>query len=102
MLKKYEEIDSEIFNYNLENDLVQSLVREIANPDLRHRKHTFVIPEILNDLVIPDLKKLGLEHLVPELQEKLIEAYKKYGEDEKLREILLQITESDEQNPPKL
>ena len=87
-LQEYKDIDSEIFNYNLEDNLVQALVKEIA---VSNRYNASGVPELLEKRVIPDLKRLGLEHLVPKLQEALIEEYKK---DLPTSEIY-QVTEED-------
>lgn len=82
-LQEYKNIDSEILNYNLEDNIVQALVKEIAGPqklgdfDIPHKHQAFNVPGLLEESVIPDLKRLGLEHLVPQLQEALIEEYKK-------------------------
>lgn len=82
-LKEYTDIDSEIWNYNLEDNIVQALVKEIAGSqkigdfDIKHRYDRYTVPGLLEECVIPDLKKLGLEHLIPQLQEALVEEYKK-------------------------
>ena len=82
-LHEYTDIDSEIWNYNLEDNIVQALVKEIAgsqklgNFDIKHRYDAYNVPGLLEESVIPDLKKLGLEHLIHQLQEALIEEYKK-------------------------
>ena len=82
-LQEYIDSDSEIWNYNLEDNIVQALVKEIAGPekfgdfDIPHRHNAFNVPGLLEKSVIPDLTKLGLEHLIPQLQEALIEEYKK-------------------------
>ena len=82
-LKEYTDIDSEIWKYNLEDNLIPALVKEIAGPqkfgdfDIPHRHHASNVPGLLEESVIPDLKKLGLEHLIPKLKEALIEEYKK-------------------------
>ena len=82
-LQEYNDIDAEIWNYNLEDNLVQALVKEITSSqkvgefNISHRYSASIVPEVLEEKVIPDLKKLGLEHLVPKLQETLVEEYKK-------------------------
>lgn len=82
-LQEYKDMDSEIWNYNLEDNIVQALVKEIAGLqifadfDIPHKSPAYEVPRLLEESVIPDLKKLGLEHLVPKLQEALIEEYKK-------------------------
>ena len=82
-LQEYKDIDSDIWNYNLEDNMVQALVKEIAGSqkiadfDIPHRCYAFNVPELLEERGIPDLKRLGLEHLVPQLQEALIKEYEK-------------------------
>lgn len=82
-LQEYKDIDSEIWNYNLKDNIVQALVKEFTRPqkfgdsNTTHKHDAFNVPRLLEEYVIPDLKKLGLEHLVPKLQEALIEEYKK-------------------------
>lgn len=92
-LQEYKDIDSEIWNYNLEDNIVQALVKEIAGPqkfgdfDIPHKHDAFNVPGLLEESVIPDLKKLGLEHLVPKLQEALIKEYKKDLPDPKIYQV---------------
>ena len=92
-LQGYNDIDSEIWNYNLEDNLVQALVKEIAGPqkfgefDIPHRYSASGVPGLLEESVIPDLKKLGLEHLVPKLQEALVEEYKKDLPDPEIYQV---------------
>lgn len=92
-LQKYRDIDNEIWNYNLEENLIPALVKAIAGPqkfgqfDIKHRYDAFTVPGLLEESVIPDLKKLGLEHLVPKLQEALIEEYKKDLPDPELYKV---------------
>lgn len=82
-LQEYTDINSEIWNYSLEDNIVQALVKKIAGPqkfgdfDIKHRYDAYTVPGLLEESVIPDLKKLGLEHLIPQLQEALVEEYKK-------------------------
>lgn len=82
-LQEYKNIDNQIFKYNLGDNLVEALVKEITGPkkigdfDIQHQYSASGVPALLEECVIPDLKKLGLEHLVPKLQEALVEEYKK-------------------------
>ena len=87
-LGEYNKIDVDISNYQLEDNIVQSLVKQIAIPKtyesmIDHKTYVFrnrykaeEVPGLLEEFVIPELQKLGLEHLIPELQEALIEKYK--------------------------
>lgn len=82
-LQEYRDIDDEIYNYNLEDNLVHALVKAITAPqkignlNIPHRYDAYAVPRLLEENVIPDLKKLGLEQLIPQLKEALIEEYKK-------------------------
>lgn len=92
-LQEYIDIDSEIWNYNLEDNMVQALVKEIAGLekvgsfDIKHKYDAYTVPGLLEEIVIPDLKKLGLEHLVPRLQEALIKEYKKDLPDPEIYQV---------------
>lgn len=72
-LLDYKNFDTEISNYNLQDNLVPSLVNEIRSRGYQ----AFLVPDLLEERINPDLEKLGLTNLIPELQEKLIEEYKK-------------------------
>lgn len=82
-LQEYKDIADEICNYNLQDSLVPALVKEIAGPQkfgefsIEHRYNAQGVSSLLDECVITDLKKLGLESLIPQLQESLIEEYKK-------------------------
>lgn len=82
-LQEYMDIDNKILHYNLEDNLVPTLVKTIAEPKtigqfhIPHCYEAYAVPDLLEERVIPDLKKLGLEHLIPQLQEDLIKEYKK-------------------------
>lgn len=82
-LQEYKNVNNEIWEYNLEDNIIDALVKQIAGSeeangiDMPHRYNAFVVPGLLEESVIPDLKRLGLEHLVPRLQEALVEEYKK-------------------------
>lgn len=82
-LRDYRETDNKLWKYNLEDNIVQALVDQIAGPekfgdfDIPHKYSASDVPGLLEERVIPDLKKLCLEHLVPQLQEALIAEYRK-------------------------
>lgn len=82
-LKEYRDINDKMWNYNLEDNLVPAIVKAIAGPqkfgeiEMPHSYAAYNVPGLLEKNVIPDLKKLGLEHLIPQLQEALVEEYKK-------------------------
>ena len=76
-LSDYREIDNKLFEYNLKDNLVSSIVKEIR--DQRFRASN--VHGLLEESVIPDLQKLGLADLIPNLQQAIIEEYKKYLPD---------------------
>ena len=92
-LQEYRDIDNKIWNYKLEDRLVPALVKAIAGPqkfgefDIPHRYSASGVPGLLEECVIPDLKKLGLESLIPQLQEALIEEYKKDLPDPEIYQV---------------
>ena len=83
-LQEYKDADSEIYNYNLEDNLLQASVKEIQAPKMIYEADD--VPGFLEKAVIPDLKKLGLEHLIPQLQEAFAEEYKKNLTDSKIND----------------
>ena len=70
ILDEYEYLDSKIWNYNLENDLVPALFNAIISTGIVNGDN---VPELLRSLLESDLKKLGLAHLLPKLQDLLIQ-----------------------------
>lgn len=82
LLQEYVNLCNKIFDFKLAYNLVDALVEEIAGSDERNGqliKHSFSKEkaiELLEASIKPDLKKLGLECLIPELERKLNEAYR--------------------------
>ena len=80
-LQKYKDSDSKIWNYNLENNLVTALVKEITGSQknsetkVQHKYSASSVPGLLKECIIPDLKRLGLEHLISKLQKALADEY---------------------------
>ena len=66
-LLEYKEADESLWKYNLRDNVVQSLVKFINN----RQYHDFTIPGLVEESVIPTLQKLGLEDIIPQLQEEL-------------------------------
>ena len=72
-LRDYRETDNQLWQYNLRDNIIPSIVRQI-----RDRGYSaYTVPGLLEESVIPDLEKLGLADLIPQLQQTLIEEYKK-------------------------
>ena len=71
-LKEYERINTELFNYNLKDNAVDGVIKELIRKG--YSKETAV--GILEEEIIPDLEKLGLENSVVPLKLKLEKVYK--------------------------
>lgn len=61
-LEKYKQLDEELWNYNLEDNLEDSLVSLINNDEYGYDKQDL-------KATIYTLKKLGLERLIPKIEE---------------------------------
>ena len=62
-LSDYRETENQLWKYNLKDNVVSSLVKQIRERGY----HASVIPGVLEKCVIPDLQKLGLGDLIPQL-----------------------------------
>lgn len=82
-LEEYKNIDTQIWNYNLEDNVIKSIVKSIRE----YNYTAYVIPELLEYLVIPDLNSLNLDNLIPQLKQTLIDEYKKDLPDSKIYQI---------------
>ena len=60
---EYRNIDNMIWKYNLKDNLVSSIVKYIH--EQKYSANT--VSSILDEEIIPDFKKLGLEKLIPDL-----------------------------------
>ena len=67
ILSDYKEIDEDLRNYNLKDNVVQSLVNFINE----RQYHDFDISKLIEENVIPTLQKLKLEDVIPELYEEI-------------------------------
>ena len=72
LYNQYKDINDKIWNYNLKDNIIDSLVKNFRANSYRPS----VVPALVENIV-PELKKLGLEDLVPELKQELINEYKK-------------------------
>ena len=72
-LDEYTDINDKIWKYNLKDNVIDSIVKHIHDTGYA----AFTVPDLLEECVVPDLQKLGLGDIIPELQSKLIEVYKK-------------------------
>lgn len=66
-LSEYKEIDENLWKYNLRDNVVQSIVKSINYSQYAD----YTISGLLEEAVIPTLQKLGLEDVIPQLQEEL-------------------------------
>lgn len=82
-ISDYKATNAQLDKYNLRDNIVSSIVKKI-----REQKYVaYVVPELLERSVIPDLKKLGLADLIPELQQTLREEYEKDLPDSEIYQI---------------
>ena len=66
-LSEYKKIDENLWEYNLEDNIVQSLAN--YTNDRQYDDNT--IPEVIEECIKPTLEKLGLENVIPQLKEEL-------------------------------
>lgn len=71
VLNEYKASDSKISNYSLYNNVCDSIVKEITSSYSSFETGI----GILEQYIIPDLKKLGLEDLIVDIRKSLIEEY---------------------------
>lgn len=72
-LSCYKETDNELWNYNLREKVISNIVRKIREKEYG----AYTVPGLLEESITPDLQELGLSDLIPELEETLVEEYKK-------------------------
>lgn len=73
-LIKYKFINSELERYTIRKNIVNSLTREILHG--QGSGLTLNVTEFINEKIASEMKMLGLDGLLPELEEKLFEEYK--------------------------
>lgn len=72
-LIKYKFINSELERYTIKKNIVNSLTREILHG--QGSGTTLNLNEFIADKIAPELKMLGLDSLIPELDKKIYEEY---------------------------
>ena len=72
-LLDYKNADQQLWNYNLRDNIIPSEVRRISE---KGYAAFCAIPDLLEESINPDLQKLGLADLIPQLEKELIEEYK--------------------------
>jgi len=82
-LRDYRDKDNQLWKYNLRDYVIPSIVKKIREQGY----HAFNVPGLLEESVIPDLQKLGLADLIPQLQQALIEEYKKDLPDPEIYQV---------------
>ena len=73
-LIKYKFINSELERYTIKKNIVNSLTREILHG--QGSGLTLNVNEFINQKIAPEMKMLGLEGLIPDLNEKIYQEYK--------------------------
>lgn len=63
LVKSYESINDAVWTYNLEKDVVKSIINKLEREP--------ATKEIVESEIIPELQELGLEKLIPQLREKV-------------------------------
>jgi len=82
-LENYIEIDEELFKYNLEDDIVQSIVEYFSDKiDINEQN----VSEIIDNIIKGDLEKLGLSHLITIIKEEISKSRDKDKKSWKLTE----------------
>lgn len=76
-LYKYSDFDDKLWNYNLRDNIVHSLVTYITNEYANHHD----IHGLIDESVVPDLEKLGLLDLLPQLRKYIDDVFKKNSWD---------------------
>ncbi len=69
-LAKYVDLDKKLWKYNLKDNVVSSIVQYIAP-----RYSPLAAPNLIKQCVMPDLEKLGLTKLLPEIRKSIMDAY---------------------------
>lgn len=82
-ISDYKATDKQLWEYNLRDNIISSITKQIRRQEYRAHQ----VPQLLKESVLPDLQKLGLADLIPELQITLIEEYKKDLPDPKIYQI---------------
>lgn len=72
-LQNYREKDEELWKYNLNDNIIDSIVKYVKEQGYGES----TVDGIVDDNLIPDLKKLGLEKLIPKLKESITNEYEK-------------------------
>ncbi|MBR2241364.1 MAG: hypothetical protein IJ890_08330 [Clostridia bacterium] len=73
-LIKYKFINSELQKYTIRKNIVGSLTREILYG--QGSGMTLNVNDFVEQKISPEMKQLGLEHLIPELEKNVFEEYK--------------------------
>ncbi len=91
MLENYTNFCDEIWKSSLKDRLVPGLVKKIAGPrkvmdyTVGHNYSAIAVPHLLKNKVIPELKKLGYDNLIPQIKDALIAEYSKDALDPEIK-----------------
>jgi len=86
-LLEFRDIDKQLWNYNLRDNIISSIVKHIRN----HQYSENVLQGILEENINPDLQKLGLGDLIPQLQQELIEKVPDFNRTESNKDDELEL-----------
>lgn len=64
-ISEYREIDNDLFNYNLKDNIVESISKGMKRTRWNSKED---MSEFLESVIVPDLKNLGLEDKISELK----------------------------------
>lgn len=79
-MTEYEELEQELWNYNIRDSIVPALVRIIC-PKEGFIYLATAVPALIDEEVAPILQKLGMGDLISELEEALVAEYTKNESD---------------------
>lgn len=85
-LIKYKFKNNELEKYTIKNNIVHSLTREILTGHGSGLNLT--LNQFIEQKITPEMKKLGLENLIPQLEENIIEEYKEKFNNAQKEDIL--------------
>lgn len=73
LIADYKEIDNQLWNYNLRDNILSSIVKEVRN----QQYSASIVTRELKETIHPDLEKLGLADLLPKLRATLKKEYER-------------------------
>ena len=83
IMEECQYIDNELWEYNWKAHIMNGISTLVYDRGYE----AYEVPDLLEESVYPELKKLGLEDRIPELQQKIIETYKQNIPESEINEI---------------